>query len=77
VSSTIYRPPTDVEVEAMVADAYQQGVDEAYTDETGTDWDRLLALYEVGEIDLGNDSDSSVIRRVRAAYRRGRRESEG
>lgn len=71
-----WRSPTAAEVDAMVKDAYNQGLDETYTDEDGTDWDRLLALYEVGDIDLGNDPDSPVIRRIKASYRKGRRDLE-
>lgn len=68
---TDWRSPTDDEAAAMVADAYRQGLDATYTDDEGTDYDRLLSLYEVGPIDLGNDPQSPLIRRIRAAYRRG------
>lgn len=71
---TDWREPTVHEAEEMVEDAYRQGLDAAYTDEDGTDYDRLLALYEVQPIDLGNDASSPLIRRIRAAYRRGLRD---
>lgn len=73
--TTEWRPPTEEEADAMVEDAYQQGLDGAYDDEDGTDWDRLLALYETPPIDLGDDADSPLIRRVKASYRRGAREA--
>jgi hypothetical protein len=68
-----YRPPTEAEAAEMIADAYRQGLDATYTDEDGTDFERLLRLYEVGEIDLGNDAGSPLIRRIKSAYRSGLR----
>lgn len=61
----------------MARDAYTMGVAEDFYDEGyGVDWDRLLRSFEVGDIDLGDDSDSPLIRRIKAAYRKGRKESE-
>ena len=70
-----FRPPTDVEAAEMIEDARRQGLDGTFTDTDGsTDWERLIRFYETGPIDLGNDDNSPLIRRIRSAYRAGLRD---
>jgi hypothetical protein len=61
------------EVEKLV---YEWGLDGWHSDEEGVDWDAVLRDIEGDDVDLGTDWSSPTIRRIKAAYRRGRRDAK-